>query len=77
MNDIKNISIAWASTLTSVCTAIEAKTVITIISAVVLPILFFAIGKTVDVCLQMHFRRREERRNSGDIETRPAERLNK
>jgi hypothetical protein len=62
MNDIKNISIAWISTVTSVCTAIEAKTVITIISAVVLPIIFFAIGKTIDVCLQIHFRRTAEKR---------------
>ncbi len=57
MNDIKNIFLALVSTLTSVCTAIEAKTVITIFSAIVLPILFFGIGKTVDVLLQMHFRR--------------------
>ena len=65
MNDIKNISIAWVSTVTSVCTAIEARTVITIISAVVLPIMFFAIGKTVDVCLQIHFRRNEAKRGPG------------
>ena len=64
MNDIKNISLAWVSTVTSVCTAIEAKTVITIVSAVVLPVLFFAIGKTVDVVLQIHFRRSEAKRNS-------------
>jgi hypothetical protein len=62
MNDIKNISLAWVSTVTSVCTAIEAKTVITIVSAIVLPILFFAIGKTIDVCLQIHFRRAEAKR---------------
>ena len=65
MNDIKNISIAWLSTVTSVCTAIEAKTVITIVSAVILPIVFFAIGKTVDVCLQIHFRRTEAKRGQG------------
>ena len=65
MNDIKNISIAWVSTVTSVCTAIEAKTVVTIISAVVLPIVFFAVGKTIDVCLQIHFRRREARLRPG------------
>ncbi|MEP7213499.1 MAG: hypothetical protein ABI791_10505 [Acidobacteriota bacterium] len=65
MNDIKNISIAWLSTVTSVFTAIEARTVITIISAVVLPIVFFAIGKTVDVCLQIHFRRTEAKRDPG------------
>lgn len=61
MKDIKNISLAWVSTITSVCTAIEAKTVITIMSALVLPIIFFAIGKTTDVCLQIYFRRRQEK----------------
>jgi len=62
MNDIKNISIAWVSSVTSVFTAIEAKTVITILSAIVLPIVFFAIGKAIDVTLQIYFRR--QRRES-------------
>jgi hypothetical protein len=69
MNDIKNISIAWVSTVTSVCTAIESKTVITIVSAIVLPIVFFAIGKTVDVCLQIHLRRRDEERGRWEERT--------
>lgn len=60
MNDIKNIFIAWISTSTSLFTAIELKTVLAIISAVVLPIVFFSIGKTVDVLLQIHMKRREE-----------------
>jgi hypothetical protein len=71
MNDIKNISIAWVSTVTSVCTAIESKTVITIVSAIVLPIVFFAIGKTVDVCLQIHLRRRDEERGRREERTLP------
>ncbi len=62
MNDIKNILIAWISTSSSILTAIEAKTVVTIVSAIVLPILFFTIGKTVDVLVQIYFRNREERR---------------
>jgi hypothetical protein len=70
MNDIKNISIAWVSTVTSVCTAIEAKSVITIVSAIVLPVVFFAIGKTIDVCLQIHFRRSEAKRLSGSGENK-------
>ncbi len=60
MNDIKNIFIAWISTSTSLFAAIELKTVLAIISAVVLPIVFFSIGKTVDVMLQIHMKRREE-----------------
>lgn len=73
MNDIKNISLAWMSALTSVCTAIEAKTVVTIVSAIVLPILFFAIGKTIDVLLQMHFRRQATAVRNGIGASTPAD----
>ena len=54
MNDIKNIFIAWISTSTSLFAAIELKTVLSILSAVVLPIVFFSIGKTVDVLVQIY-----------------------
>jgi len=59
MNDIKNILIAYISTATSLFAAVETRTLITIISAIVLPILFFAVGKTVDVLLQIHLNRRK------------------
>jgi len=62
MNDIKNFLIAYFSTASSVFAAIEAPTVITIISAVVLPILFFAIGKTIDVLLQIYLDRQKHER---------------
>jgi hypothetical protein len=61
MNDTKNILIAWVSSLTSFFTAIEARTWITIISAIVLPIVFFSAGKTVDVLLQLHFQKKRDR----------------
>lgn len=54
MNDAKNIFIAYFSTATSLFAAIETRTLITIVSAVVLPIVFFAVGKTVDVLLQIY-----------------------
>jgi hypothetical protein len=57
MNDTKNILLAWISSVTSVFAAIESRTWITIISAIVLPIVFFAVGKTIDVLLQIYFRR--------------------
>jgi hypothetical protein len=63
MHDVKNIFLAWVSSITSVFAAIEARDLMTIFSAIVLPILFFTIGKTVDVCLQIYFRRRNERRD--------------
>ncbi len=62
MNDVKNILIAWISTSPSILTAIETKTFITFVSAIILPVLFFTIGKTVDVMLQIYFRNRDEKR---------------
>ena len=59
MNDIKNIFIAWISTSTSLFAAIELKTVLSILSAVVLPVVFFSIGKTVDVLVQIYLKRRD------------------
>lgn len=61
MNDIKNILIAWISSSSSILTAFESKTIVTIISAIVLPILFFTIGKTIDVLLQIYFRNRADK----------------
>lgn len=58
MNDFKNFLIAYFSTATSVFAAIEMRTVITIVSAIVLPILFFAAGKTIDVAVQVYLEKR-------------------
>ncbi len=62
MNDTKNILLAYISSISSIFEAIETRTLITIISAIVLPVVFFTIGKTIDVILQLHFRRRDKRR---------------
>ena len=62
MNDIKNILIAWISSSSSIMAAMETKTFITLMSAIVLPVMFFTIGKTVDVLLQIYFRNRDEKR---------------
>jgi hypothetical protein len=62
MNDTKNILLAWISSLTSIFTAVETREVVTIVSAIVLPVMFFTIGKTIDVLLQLYFRQRDERR---------------
>jgi hypothetical protein len=61
MNDTKNILLAWASTASSLFALFQKSELITIVSAIVLPIMFFAVGKTVDVLLQLHFRRRDRR----------------
>ncbi len=65
MHDFKNILIAWLSSATAVFTAIETKTLITVISAIVLPILFFSIGKTIDVLLQIYLRNRDRTKERG------------
>lgn len=51
MNDTKNILLAWTSTLGTFLASIESYQLIT---AIILPVLFFAIGKTVDVLLQIY-----------------------
>ncbi len=60
MNDTKNILLAWVSSISTVWAALETRTLITVISAIVLPILFFIVGKAVDVALQIYFRKRED-----------------
>ncbi|MBL8125918.1 MAG: hypothetical protein JNJ39_17590 [Blastocatellia bacterium] len=62
MHDTKNILLAWLSTASSIFTAIEMKTLMTIVSAIILPVIFFTIGKTVDVALQMYLRRKDEKK---------------
>lgn len=62
MNDIKNIFIAWISAGSPVLAAISSEPGITILSAIILPIVFFAVGKTIDVLLQIYFRERERTR---------------
>jgi hypothetical protein len=58
MNDIKNLILAYLSSVSTVLAAVETRTLITIISAIVLPIMFFMVGKAIDVCLQIHLHSR-------------------
>lgn len=64
MNDFKNIMLAYAASASSLFAAIETRTLITIISAVVLPILFFAIGKAIDIGLQIYLLRKKSEARS-------------
>jgi hypothetical protein len=61
MNDIKNIFLAWVSAGSPVVAVLAAEPGVTILSAIILPVVFFAIGKTIDVLLQIHFRNRENK----------------
>ncbi len=54
MNDAKNILIAWLSAGSPLVAAAASETGVTILSAVVLPIFFFTIGKAIDVMLQVY-----------------------
>lgn len=56
MHDIKNFYIAWIATVPYLAAA-ESHTVITMVSTIILPIIFFAIGKTADILLQLYFRK--------------------
>ncbi len=56
MNDTKNALLAW---LSSTPTLVAIADPITIISAIVLPVVLFTLGKTVDVLLQVYLKRRE------------------
>ncbi len=66
MNDIKNIFLAWVSAGSPVVAVLAAEPEITILSAIVLPVIFFAVGKTIDVLLQIHFRRRDREGSDGE-----------
>ena len=59
MHDYKTILLAWISVSSSVAAAIDERTVITIISAIVLPVIFFTAGKTIDVLLQIYLSKRK------------------
>lgn len=60
MTDHRNVLLAWASTVTSIAAVIDMSKWLTFVSAVVLPIVFFAVGKTIDVVVQIHLRRRAD-----------------
>ena len=59
MNDTKNALLAW---LSSTPTLVAIADPITIISAIVLPVVLFTLGKTVDVLIQLYVTRRRDRR---------------
>lgn len=60
MNDLKNALIAWSGSSWAVFAAIETPAIITTLSAVLLPIVFFVIGKAIDVALQIYLKDRDK-----------------
>ena len=61
MQDIKNFYLAWVTSIPFLA-AIESRTLITIISAIILPIVFFAIGKTADILLQIYLQNKAKKK---------------
>ena len=56
MQDIKNILFAFYSYWLPVAMAID----VSVISAIVLPVVFFAVGKAIDIGLQIYFNNRQK-----------------
>lgn len=67
MNDGKNLSLAAFSSLYTFATAVETQTLMAILSAIALPVLFFVVGKTADIWLQIYLFRRKEATKNEDI----------
>jgi len=63
MSDTRNAFLAWVSSTASLFAAIETRDLITIISAIVLPVIFFTVGKTIDILLQVHFKKGADKRD--------------
>ena len=59
MTDTKNVLLAWASAGAGLITTLSDG-LMPLVSAVVLPIVFFAVGKTVDVLVQLYINRRKK-----------------
>ncbi|HEY2846694.1 MAG TPA: hypothetical protein VGI80_02690 [Pyrinomonadaceae bacterium] len=62
MNDTKNILLAWVSAGTTLLANVSDG-LMPLVSAVALPIVFFAIGKTVDVLVQLYINRKRRGKN--------------
>lgn len=65
-DDMINVLLAAVSSVPSFLTALAGDGLITIISAIVLPIVFFTVGKTADILLRIYFKRRDDRRSLGE-----------
>lgn len=65
-SDMKNGFLASFSSVTAFFTAMETQTLITIISAIVLPIVFFLGGKAIDVVVQIHLKKKADEREEDE-----------
>lgn len=63
---MKNGLLAGIANMPAFLAAIDTQTLITIISAIVLPIVFFSVGKGIDVFLQLRLRHLDRGKKSED-----------
>ncbi|MGH9819844.1 MAG: hypothetical protein ACRD43_06715 [Pyrinomonadaceae bacterium] len=70
MHDLKNILLAWVSAAPTFVAVIDGGSIVTIVSAIILPTIFFLLGKAVDVGVQFYFRQKriDEPQRNGDAE---------
>lgn len=57
MNDLKAAFLTTFSSAPAFVVAISTRADIAVISSIILPILFFVLSKTIDVCVQLYLRR--------------------
>jgi hypothetical protein len=62
MNDTKNIFIAWISSGPPMLAFFATDSGLAVLSAVILPIVFFAIGKTIDVLVQVYLKKCDDKK---------------
>ncbi len=62
-SNVNNITISSLSGMPALFVAVESQTALSIASAVVLPVLFFILGKTADILLQIYLKKRSDGRN--------------
>lgn len=62
MHDFKNILLAWISSASTIVAAVDGGNSLYIVSAIILPIVFFTLGKTIDVLLQIYLDRQKHDR---------------
>ena len=63
MNDIRNLTLAWACTTTCFAAAVETGALISVISSIILPVVFFALGKAIDLTARYYLTRRDRKRS--------------
>jgi hypothetical protein len=62
MHDFKNILLAWISSASTIVAAVDGGNSLYIVSAIILPVVFFTLGKTIDVLLQIYLDRQKHDR---------------